>query len=156
MSASSHGDHKGSPFIQHHYDNAKHQFDSGKLAIWLFLGQEVLFFSALFVAYVILRAQHPEVFDYASHYLDTKMGAINTVVLIGSSFTAAYAVRCAQLRQQRALVICLGITLLCAMAFLTIKYFEYSSKVHHGTLFGAKFVPVDDPHGTEFPTDAPV
>ena len=38
--------HHGSRFIQHHYDDAQHQFDSGKLGIWLFLAQEVLFFSA--------------------------------------------------------------------------------------------------------------
>ena len=45
-----HGHGDVSPFIQHHYDDAQHQFDSGKFGIWLFLAQEVLFFSALFVA----------------------------------------------------------------------------------------------------------
>lgn len=145
--------HHGSRFIQHHYDDAQHQFDSGKLGIWLFLGQEVLFFSALFVAYIILRAQHPEVFEYASRYLDTTMGAINTVVLIASSFTAAYAVRAAQLRQRGALIFCLAFTLLCAMAFLTVKYFEYSHKGHVGVLYGKSFAPVEDPKGVAFPKE---
>ena len=45
-----HGHGHGSRFIQHHYDDAQHQFDAGKLGIWLFLVQEVLFFSGLFVA----------------------------------------------------------------------------------------------------------
>ncbi|MCG8416593.1 MAG: cytochrome c oxidase subunit 3 family protein [Proteobacteria bacterium] len=154
MSEHAHGDQKGSRFIQHHYDDAQHQFDSGKLAIWLFLAQEVLFFSALFVAYIIFRTQHPEIFEYGSQYLDRTMGAVNTLVLIGSSFTAAYAVRCAQLRNQRTLVICLAITLACALGFLTIKYFEYSEKIHHGTLYGKKFVPHVDPDGATFPEDA--
>ena len=142
--------HHGSPFIQHHYDDGQHQFDSGKLGIWLFLAQEVLFFAALFVGYIILRAQHPEIFEYASLYLDTTMGAVNTVVLIGSSFTAAYAVRAAQLNQQKILLLCLGVTLLCAFTFLGVKYFEYSHKGHIKTLYGVEFNPTEDPNGVKY------
>src|SRR5262245_46729116 len=138
--ADAHG-HHGSRFIQHHYDDAQHQFDSGKLGIWIFLVQEILFFSALFVAYIVYRTQHPEIYEYASKYLNTTLGAINTAVLILSSFTAAYAVRCAQLRQKTRLILCLAITILCALGFLTIKYFEYTHKIHTCTLYGAKFSP---------------
>lgn len=149
MSAAHEHGHHGSPFIQHHFDDAKHQFDSGKLGIWLFLVQEILFFSALFVAYIVYRAQHPEIYEYASKYLDTKWGAINTVVLIGSSFTAAFAVRCAQLNQRKALIACLSITLACAFAFLCVKYVEYSHKIHIGTLYGSKFQPTETPDGKQ-------
>src|SRR5882757_9064265 len=110
-----HGSH--SPFIQHHYDDAQHQFDSGKLGIWLFLAQEVLFFSALFVAYILYRIHHPEIYSYAHKYLDVKYGAINTAVLIFSSLTAAWAVRAAQLAQRKLLIACLALTLMCAMTF---------------------------------------
>ena len=156
--SSSHSDHghghdHGSPFIQHHFDGPKHQFDSGKLGIWLFLVTEVLFFSGLFVAYIIYRAHHPEIFDYANHYLDTKMGAINTVVLLFSSLTAAWAVRCAQLNQQRGLIACLSVTLLCAFAFLGIKTVEYKGKFDYGTLWGAKFDPKISPNGTPLKGD---
>ncbi len=139
------------PFIQHHFDDGAHQFDSGKLGIWLFLGQEILFFSALFVAYIIYRHNHPEVFAYAHLYLDVKMGAINTAVLILSSLTAAWAVRAAQLGQQRLLIGLLVVTLLCAFGFLIIKYFEYSHKVHVGTVFGKRFVPTETPDGKHIP-----
>ncbi len=141
--------HEGSRFIQHHYDDAQHQFDSGKLGIWIFLAQEILFFSALFVAYIVYRVNHPEIFAYAHKYLDTNMGAINTAVLIFSSLTAAWAVRAAQLRQKTILVTCLTITILCACAFLVVKYFEYSHKVHVGTVFGTKFHPSETPDGTK-------
>jgi cytochrome c oxidase subunit III len=136
-----HGHGQGSRFIQHHYDDAQHQFDSGKLGIWLFLAQEVLFFSALFVCYILYRAHRPEIFDYAHHYLDVTFGAINTAVLIASSLTAAWAVRCAQLGQRRGLILNLSITLVCAFAFLGIKYVEYMHKIHEGILFGNKFDP---------------
>ncbi len=140
-----HGDdghgHHGNPFVQHHYDDATHQFDSGKLGIWFFLVQEVLFFSGLFVAYILYRHHHPEVFAYAHFYLDVKWGAINTGVLILSSVTAAWAVRAAQLGQRMVLVGCLAATILCACGFLVIKYIEYSHKVHEGILFGNRFDP---------------
>ncbi|HTE53361.1 MAG TPA: cytochrome c oxidase subunit 3 [Kofleriaceae bacterium] len=135
------------PFIQHHFDDDVHQFDSGKLGIWLFLGQEVLFFSALFVAYIIYRHNHPEVFAYAHQYLDVKMGAINTGVLILSSLTAAWAVRAAQLGQKKLLIGLIIVTLLCAFGFLVIKYFEYEHKAHVGTVFGKRFVPHEAPDG---------
>jgi heme/copper-type cytochrome/quinol oxidase subunit 3 len=134
-----HGHHP--PFIQHHYDDAQHQFDSGKLGIWLFLAQEVLFFSALFVAYVLYRHHHPEIYSYAHKYLDVKYGAINTAVLIFSSLTAAWAVRAAQLNQRKLLIGCIAVTILCALGFLGIKYIEYSHKYHEQILFGRYFDP---------------
>lgn len=140
-------DHKQSRFIQHHFDGAQHQFDSGKLGIWLFLVTEILFFSGLFVAYILYRGQHPEIYQYASGYLDTKLGAINTIVLISSSLTAAWAVRAAQKNQQRLLTAMLGITVLCAFAFLGIKFVEYKHKVDIGTLWGCNFQPTEDPSG---------
>lgn len=148
-----HGDdhghgHHGSPFIQHHYDDAKHQFEAGKLGIWIFLAQEVLFFSALFVAYILYRHHHPEIYAYAHKYLDTKMGAINTGVLIVSSLTAAWAVRAAQLRQQKLLIACLATTIACAFGFLVIKYFEYTHKIHEQILFGKRFDPCVSSGGT--------
>lgn len=133
-----HGDY---PFLAHHFDTPQHQFDSGKLGIWLFLVTEILFFSGLFCAYAIYRALHPEVFEYAHYYLDTTLGAINTCVLIISSVTAAWAVRNAQLKQTRALVINIAITILCGFGFMGIKYVEYSHKIHDGLLPGEHYQP---------------
>jgi cytochrome c oxidase subunit 3 len=144
--------HHGSPFVQHHYDDAQHQFDSGKFGIWLFLAQEVLFFSALFVAYILYRVHHPEVYAYAHKWLDVKMGAINTGVLIFSSLTAAWAVRCAQLNQRRGLIVCIALTIACALGFLCIKYFEYTHKYHEQILFGRYFDPCISSGGTELIT----
>jgi cytochrome c oxidase subunit 3 len=143
-----HGHGHGSRFIQHHYDDASHQFDAGKLGIWAFLVQEVLFFSALFVCYILYRTNHPEIYEYAHHYLQVKWGAINTGVLILSSLTAAWAVRCAQLNQRKGLIFCLTITILCACGFLGIKYVEYAHKIEMGELYGSKFDPCDTPNET--------
>lgn len=130
--------HGHSPFLAHHFETHEQQFDSGKLGIWLFLITEILFFSGLFTAYVIYRANYPEIFTWGHKFLNPTLGAINTVVLLFSSLTMAWAVRCAQLGQKKALVVLLAITWLCALTFLVVKYFEYTHKFHLG-IYPAKY-----------------
>ena len=137
--AHGHGDHAKYPFLQHHFDTPAHQFDSAKLGMWLFLATEVLFFGGLFVAYAILRMRHPEVFSYASHYLNTLMGGVNTCVLILSSLTMAMAVRFAQTNRKNAMLVCLVLTFAGACGFMVIKYFEYSHKIHEHLVWGKTF-----------------
>ena len=134
-----HGDHGKYPFLAHHFDTPNQQFESGKLGMWVFLATEVLFFGALFVMYAIMRFQSPEVFSYASYYLDTILGGINTCVLILSSLTMALAVRAAQTNKQRMLVTCLSLTLVGAIGFLVIKYFEYTHKFEVNLKWGQAF-----------------
>ena len=117
------------------------QFDAGKLGIWLFLVTEVLFFSGLFTAYVVYRSNHPEIFKYAHEFLDKKLGALNTAVLLFSSLTMAWAVRAAQLSQKKLLVTMLSLTLACAGMFLVVKYFEYTHKFHMGLYWAGSFKP---------------
>ncbi len=139
-----HGDEGVYPYTPHHFHAAKQHFESGKLGVWLFLVTEILFFAGLFCAYTIYRAQHPEVFYWAHFYLDTKWGALNTIVLIFSSFTAAWAVRNAQLGQGKLLRINIVITILCACVFMVVKYVEYSHKFHDGLLPARHFDPAHE------------
>ena len=85
--------HEHPEHLAHHFESLQQQYDSGKLGIWLFLTTEILMFSGLFCGYAVLRALHPEIFLYAHHYLSVPLGALNTVVLIFSSFTMAWGVR---------------------------------------------------------------
>jgi cytochrome c oxidase subunit 3 len=127
--------------LAHHFASHKQQFDAGKLGMWLFLVQEILFFSGLFCAYAIYRSNHPEVFEFADHFLDRKLGAINTAVLIFSSFTMAWAVRATQLKQKHLAMGLLAITFICAGAFLSVKYVEYHHKFKDGLLWGKHYRP---------------
>ena len=130
---SSHDDHHDDhndhgEFIAHHFDSAEQQYDSGKLGIWVFLVTEVLFFSGLFVTYTLYRYHHPEIFVDASQYLDKVLGGINTIVLLFSSLTMAWAVRAAQLGQNKFAGQLILITMVCAAMFLGVKAVEYSHK----------------------------
>lgn len=129
------------PHLAHHFDTEQQQFESVKLGMWIFLATEVLLFSGLFCAYAVYRSNHPEVFRWAHVFLNVKLGAINTVVLITSSLSMAWAVRAAQLGQQRLLKICLVLTLIGAMGFLGIKYVEYKNKWHEGLLWAGRYQP---------------
>jgi cytochrome c oxidase subunit 3 len=131
-------------FLQVHFPSMGAQLDTARLGTWLFLASEVLFFGGLFTAYAVFRANHPDLFHYAHHFLDWRMGALNTVVLISSSLAAAWSVRSAQLGDQRTLRLLLVLVLLLAATFMVVKYFEYSHKLHHGVFWGAAYHPSED------------
>ncbi len=131
--------HGEKPHFAHHFRNAMHEFLTCKLGMWLFLVQEVLFFSPLFVGYFMYKYEYYDSFYKASFQLDWRLGALNTAVLILSSFTMAKAVSAAQRNQTAALVRNITITIVCAFIFLVVKYFEYSHKVHAGILPGQFF-----------------
>jgi cytochrome c oxidase subunit 3 len=133
-----HDNHEHPEWLAHHFDDAEQQYDAGKFGMWMFLVTEILFFSGMFCAYALLRSRNPEVFEYCSQFLNEKLGAINTGVLLFSSLTMAWAVRSAQLREYRWLIVMLGATLGCAAMFLGVKAVEYSHKWELG-LFPGRF-----------------
>ncbi|MEM1061048.1 MAG: cytochrome c oxidase subunit 3 [Planctomycetota bacterium] len=135
-----HGHDDGHGEWAHHFDSWKQQFDAGKLGMWAFLVQEILFFSGLFVAYAVYRMLHPEVFEEADQFLSTAHGFLNTLVLLFSSLTMAWAVRAAMLGQQKMLVTLVGITIFCAALFLGVKSYEYTEKWHAKLLWGGTYL----------------
>ncbi len=135
-SANAHAHQGHSPFLQHHFREMAQQFDAAKIGMWLFLVTEVLLFGGLFVGYGIMHARHPEAFMAAHHHLDKTLGALNTVVLLVSSFTMVLSVWAAQTSRKKLLILFLLLTLLCAGVFMVVKYFEYSHKFHEGLLPG--------------------
>lgn len=128
------------------------QFDASKMGMWIFLVTEVLLFSGMFVAYTVYRVWHPETFDLLSGALDWRLGGFNTLVLLGSSFTVAMSIHSIQKSDKKATVMYLVITLICAAAFMVVKYIEYTTKFEHGVFPGAHFAP----HGEHYaPFDVP-
>ncbi len=78
---------------------------------------------------------HPDVFEFAHHFLNPKLGAANTIVLLASSLSVAWAVRCAQLNQQMGLLANLIFTVVCAGVFMGVKAVEYTLKFHEGLMW---------------------
>jgi cytochrome c oxidase subunit 3 len=127
------------PPVSHHFVDLRQQEETEKLGMWTFLITEVMFFGALFTAYVVYRNMYPEAFMLASSKLDWKLGGLNTLVLIVSSLTMAMAIRCAQTSKRFWMLTNIVLTMLLGATFLVVKYFEYRTKWEHHLMPGPSF-----------------
>lgn len=138
-----HGDAHHNPYHQHHFATMEQQFDTAKLGMWLFIITEILLFGGLFIGFGLMQSKYPQEFVEAHHHLQRPLGALNTLVLLFSSWTMVMGVHAAQTGQKKKLATYLWITILCACAFLVVKYFEYSEKFHAGHLPFKWYNPVE-------------
>ncbi len=126
----------------------------GKLAMWIFLATEIMFFTGLIGVYVVLRngtptKDEPWPIPEQVHLIEW-IGALNTFVLICSSLTvvlAHYALGKGQVGRATGYVV---VTLLLGGVFLVIKAFEYKSKYDHDILPGHVFDRLDDIRGVQY------
>jgi len=100
---------------------------NGKLGVWLFLASEVMLFGALFSSYILLRVGATE-WPHGSEELSVPLAAFNTVVLITSSVTMVMAWAALKMNDFKKFRLNLGLTILLAVTFLVVKFFEYE---HH-------------------------
>lgn len=133
----------------------------GKLAMWLFLVTEIMFFTGLIGAYIVLRQSAPDYYidpttaqRVASASVDPKvqqhvawptphdvhlaewMGAVNTFVLICSSLTVVLAHHALGKKQVSKATGYIAITFALGCVFMVIKAVEYNAKFSHGILPG--------------------
>ena len=102
-----------------------------KIGIWLFLASEVMLFGGLFAAYVLLRVGSTDWPAGADFGLSVPLAFVNTLVLITSSVTMVMAWASLVRKDFSKFRLYMGLTVLCGLIFLGIKYVEYTSKFHH-------------------------
>ncbi len=110
--------------------------ESNKLGMWLFLFTELLLFGGLFIVYLVYRAMNPDAFLLASFELNIPMGTINTLVLLTSSMTIAMSITALQKGKKELALYLMMATIAAALIFMTIKFFEWNAKIHHGLFPG--------------------
>jgi len=120
--------------VAHHFDTPTQEFQAAKLGFWLFLATEILLFGGLFAAYFYFHQVYPETFKVGGAQLNWRLGAVNTIVLLLSSWTMAMGVRSAQVSQKGKLLMYCALTVLGAVIFMCIKFVEYQAKFDHGLL----------------------
>jgi cytochrome c oxidase subunit III len=110
---------------------------NSKLGMWLFLGTEIMFFTALIGTYIVLRLGSdgwPS--DPAVTHIRIWAGGLNTFVLLASSYLVVVAHESvAQKNIPRARLYLTG-TFALACLFLGIKGYEYYGKWEHDILPG--------------------
>ena len=128
----------------------------GKVAMWLFLATEVMFFTGLIGTYIVLRAgsppgsysnlyppntdltrispkpsgliptDWPRPYDHATNPLNVGLTAANTLILIVSSVMMALALRSYQNDNRRRGSLYLTLTALIGLVFLGVQVVEYN------------------------------
>jgi cytochrome c oxidase subunit 3 len=124
---------------------------NGKLAIWLFLVTEIMFFTGLIGTYIILRngtptENNPWPRPHDVH-LEEWAGAVNTFVLICSSLTvvlAHYRLGKGEIAKATQYI---AVTLILGCVFLAIKAYEYNGKFSHSILPGRIYERFEGPTG---------
>ena len=127
----------------------------GKVAMWLFLATEVMFFTGLIGTYIVLRAgsppgsysnlfppntdltrivpqptglvtsEWPRPYDRATNPLNVGLTAANTLILIISSVLMVLALRSFQRDNRREGSLYLTLTALVGLIFLGVQVYEY-------------------------------
>ena len=103
---------------------------NAKVGIWLFLASEVMLFGALFSSYILLRVGAMGE-NWPHGLLNIPIGTFNTWVLITSSVTVVMAWSSLKMGNFSRFRKYQSVTILCALAFLGIKSFEYKDKFTH-------------------------
>lgn len=105
--------------------------------MWLFLGTEIMFFTAFIGSYIVLRMGSPgwPTDPHVTH-INVRLGGLNTFVLIFSSYLVVVAHEAMSKAQyDRARKAIMG-TLIAGCVFLGIKAIEYYGKYAHDLLPG--------------------
>ena len=125
---------------------------STKLAMWLFLASDCLFFGALISTYVLYRGRSL-VGPYPKDVFDIPYTSVSSFVLLGSSLTMVLALAAAQKRDFGRMRIWLLATAMLGATFVGGQVYEFTrffqdDKLALGTnLFGSTFFVLTGFHG---------
>jgi heme/copper-type cytochrome/quinol oxidase subunit 3 len=113
-----------------------------KLGMWIFLASEVMFFTALIATFVSFRVRG--MMDIPGEALNVPLAAVNTFILIVSSFTVVMALESVQDGREGRFILFLLATLALGSVFIGIQGIEWSELFQHGV------TPSSDTFGTAF------
>jgi cytochrome c oxidase subunit 3 len=108
---------------------------NGKLGMWLFLGTEIMFFTAMIGTYIVLRLGSPYwPTDVNVTHIRIWAGGLNTFVLITSSVFVVLAHEAMLHKDYKTVTKWMFWTLVLSIVFLGIKSYEYYGKFAHDIL----------------------
>ncbi len=126
--------------------------DHTKLAFWLFLGSEVVFFSTLILTFLLSRLSHVADFAAFRGHLSVPIIGVNTFILISSSYMVVRSLEAASRGRSSSLTRHLLAVFILGAIFLAGQAFEWSTLFAEGesfkTLLGTPFFTVTGLHGT--------
>ena len=126
--------------------------DTRKLGMWLFLASEIMFFTGLIGAYIVLRFANLSTWPHPSTVLNIPLTGINTFILICSSATLVLGLASIQRGYKEGLHVGLFLTVILGSIFLGIQAHEYHNLIEDGftissSIFGSCFFTLTGFHG---------
>jgi cytochrome c oxidase subunit 3 len=120
------------------FEDLEQEAHAAHLGMWVFLSSELLLFASFFGLYAAYRAHFPGAFAFGVEHDDKRLGTINTVILITSSYAAAMAVHASRRGHSRRAALLLLLTVCAGAAFLSVKGIEYASHIRAGIVPGGE------------------
>jgi len=117
--------------------NKRTRFVPGQPDMWAFVLFETLVFTAYFGFYLFYRAKSPELFLHGQAQLDLRIGVLNTLVLLLSSWSVARCVQSARVGAYRAALRDGYLTAFLGLAFMVSKVLEWARQIRMGNGFGS-------------------
>jgi nitric oxide reductase NorE protein len=110
----------------------KHEpYIPGETGIWVLILGDLIVFSLLFCVFLYYRGQSTDVFTQSHRHLNQFFGALNTFLMLTSSWLVASAVQRARQGSGRITPLLLG-ALACGSGFGIVKVFEWGEKIRAG------------------------
>ena len=128
------------------------QSENTKFGMWVFLGGEVVFFISLILVLLLTRLVNPNYEAEFRSLLSIPIIAINTFILLTSSYFVVRALEAIGFGNQKGMrnnligVVILGLLFLAGQAFEWASLFR--DGVSYSTIFGMPFFTVTGIHGT--------
>lgn len=104
----------------------------GELGVWMFVIGDMCVFALFFAVYLFYRGENVELFLASQKTLNQNYGALNTILLLVSSWFVALAVIDIREQAGRYASKLVGLAFLCGLAFTVVKYIEYREKILAG------------------------
>jgi heme/copper-type cytochrome/quinol oxidase subunit 3 len=114
------------------FEPTSFQVNDKKLGMWVFLASEVMFFTGLIGAYIILRWGAATPWPMPGDVLNVGITAGNTFLLICSSVTMVKAFAAIEQGDQKMLKVWLLTTAFIGACFVGVQVYEYRELIHHG------------------------
>ena len=102
------------------------------MGMWFFLFTEILFFGGMFLLYAAYRFKYADAFHAAATEESLLLGTVNTAILLTSSLAMALAIWAIRAGRTILSILLQAATVLMGIAFLVIKYIEWSAKIITG------------------------
>jgi heme/copper-type cytochrome/quinol oxidase subunit 3 len=134
--------------------------DHRKVAMWVFLASDCMFFGSLIATYLIYRGRAEELYlagqgsgPLPGEILDIPYTSVSAFVLLMSSLTMVLALAAVQRGNARGTRVWLGATAFLGSIFVGGQFFEFTEFYHEGlglttNMFGSTFYTLTGFHGT--------